>query len=215
VSTATNRSVGRPRQFDDKAERQLIFDAAYAVLREQGPDLTIADILTTAGVSTRSFYRHFDSKDALLCAMYLRDAQWAADRLNTRLASAPTPIDAVRWWIDEIFSFTRVAKRAERVAVLGGVIGARADTADASEGVVAVSLQLLVGSLENAIVCGIADGSFVGDQPDVMSELVAAAVLHAAGLAAANRGGVRRDQAVTSRFCLRALGVATSDLDGT
>jgi AcrR family transcriptional regulator len=213
VTTAPNRSVGRPRQFDDEAERQLIFDAAYAVLREQGPDLTIADILTRAGVSTRSFYRHFDSKDALLCAMYLRDAQWAADRLNTRLASASTPIEAVRWWIDEIFSFTRVAKRAERVAVLGGVAGARADTKDTSDNVVAASLQLLVSSLELAILGGIDDGSFVTDQPALMGELIAAAVLHAAGLAAPNRGGRQRDQAATSRFCLQALGVTATSFD--
>ena len=120
------RSVGRPRQFDDDVERRLILDAAYAALRDHGPDFTIANILSTAGVSTRSFYRHFDSKDTLLHAMYLRDGEWAAERLTKRLADASSPRAAVEWWIDEIFSFTRSPRRAERVSVLGSITGVRA-----------------------------------------------------------------------------------------
>jgi len=88
VQVTGKRAVGRPRQFDDGAERQLILDAAYAALRDHGPDFTIVHILTNAGVSTRSFYRHFDSKDSLIHAMYLRDGEWAAERLTKRLTRA-------------------------------------------------------------------------------------------------------------------------------
>ena len=82
------RPVGRPRHHDDAAERELLIDAAYAVLRDRGPDFTIADVLAAAGVSTRSFYRQYASKNALLCAMYRRDAEWASTRIAARLARA-------------------------------------------------------------------------------------------------------------------------------
>jgi AcrR family transcriptional regulator len=144
----SKRAVGRPRQFDDDVERRLILDAAYAALRDRGADFTIANILSTAGVSTRSFYRHFDSKDALLHAMYLRDGEWAAERLTKRLADAGSPREAVEWWIDEIFGFTRSLRRAERVSVLGSITGVRANGADE---VTARGRELLVEPLHAAI----------------------------------------------------------------
>jgi AcrR family transcriptional regulator len=41
----------------------------------------VADILNEADLSTRSFYRHFASKDQLLCALFRREAEAAAARL--------------------------------------------------------------------------------------------------------------------------------------
>lgn len=196
------RSVGRPRQFDDGAERRLILDAAYACLRDHGPDFTIANILTNAGVSTRSFYRHFDSKDALIHAMYLRDGEWAAERLTKRLADASSPREAVEWWIDEIFSFTRSPRRAERVTLLGSIVGVRAEGSDA---VTARAREILVESLRAAVEAGVADGSFTASDTATATDLVAVAALHAAGLAVPHR---RLDQSQTVEFCMRALGCA-------
>lgn len=201
---STKRSVGRPRQFDDESERRLIFDAAYAAMRDRGHELTIADILTAAGVSTRSFYRHFDSKDALLSAMYLRDAEWTAERLTKRLADATSPVVAVEWWIDEIFSFTGSARRAERVAVLSSITG---DHTEAAEAIVVEARQLLIASLRTAIQSGADEGLFDVDDVEVAAALVAAAALHAAGLATPHRGGAALDQRATTQFCLRALGL--------
>jgi AcrR family transcriptional regulator len=196
------RSVGRPRQFDDDVECRLILDAAYSALRDQGQDFTIANILTTAGVSTRSFYRHFDTKDALLRAMYLRDGQWASERLTKRLTDAASPREAVTWWIDEIFSFTRSPRRAERVSVLGSINGVRVEGADH---VAAQGRDLLIEPLHVAITAGCANGSFDASDPATASELVATVALHAAGLSVPNQ---RLDQDQTTAFCLRALGTS-------
>ena len=197
------RPVGRPRQFDDDAERRLIFDAAYIALRDRSHDFTVADILAVAGVSTRSFYRHFESKDALLCAMYRRDAEWAAERLNKRLADVTSPVEAVTWWIAEIFGLVRNARRAERVAVLGSITGSRTDGAE----VVAVEArQMLIEPLCAAIRAGAETGEFTIGDPISVADLVAAAVLHAAGLAVPHRNPDVHDQATTTAFCLAALG---------
>jgi AcrR family transcriptional regulator len=205
---AEKRTVGRPRQFDDKVERQLILDSAYIALRDHGTDFTVADILTAAGVSTRSFYRHFDSKDALLRAMYLRDGEFAADRLAKRLASADSPRQAVVWWIDEIFGFTRTPKRAERVSVLGSITMMGVDGTDE---VANSGRDILINSLRDAIDAGAADGSFAAVDPHAACELIATAVLQAAGLAVPRP---RVDQSQTTAFCLQALGaVRPSEFD--
>ena len=197
------RPVGRPRQFDDAHERTLILEAAYSALRDLGHEFTVASILAQAGVSTRSFYRHFESKDALLCAMYLRDAEWASARLAKRLADADDPPDAVRRWVDEVFAFRRNARRAERVAVLGSIAGSRAEGAEL---VAARSREMLTESLRSAIADGAGDGSFTVDSADLAADLVAAAVLHAAGLATPGSVTSAAEQQATTAFCLRALG---------
>ena len=201
--TDTKRTVGRPRHFDDTSERRLILDAAYRVMRDRPNELTIASVLAAAGISTRSFYRHFESKDALLREMYLRDARWVAARLTERLADATTPIDAVERWIDEIYGFTGDARRAERVSVLGSIVGSRADGA---ESVAVESRRMLTKPLREAIAAGIDAGVFATGDAESAAELVAAATMHAAGLAAPYQVGSALDLHSTTVFCLRALG---------
>lgn len=205
--TGPKRSVGRPRHYDEATERELVFDAAYRVLRDQrDKGITIADVLAEAGVSTRSFYRHFASKDELLCAMYSRDAVRAAERLTAQVEKASSPTHALQLWIDEMFSF-HVGPRAERFMVLASLTAMRADGA---ETVGEKSRDMLVAPLADAIAAGAADGSFRSVNPQVDADLVAAAVYHAAAFVAPHLGkkpaaGARDD---VLSFCRRALGVA-------
>ena len=82
-------------------------------------DAAVADILREANLSTRSFYRHFESKDQLLCALYRREADAAAARLNAKVDAAADPRAALDAWIDEILSFGHHRAKAARLAVLG------------------------------------------------------------------------------------------------
>lgn len=201
--TPGGRGGGRPRQLGDEEEQRALYDAAYRALREHGSEMTVAAVLAEAGLSTRSFYRHFDSKDALLRAMYLRDADRVAERLRKRLADATSPADAVARWIDEVFAFRRSRTRAERVAVLGSIgLGGVAGAAEAA----AEARSALIESLEAAITEGVSAGAFTSADPHAAAELVAAAALHAVGLPGPGRAGAMTDQAVTTEFCLRALG---------
>jgi AcrR family transcriptional regulator len=196
----TPRPVGRPRQYDDEKERELIFSAAYRTLRDKNGHVTIAGILKEAGVSTRSFYRHFESKDALLCAMFRRDAQWAANKIALRLARAASPAQAVEWWIEEIFRMVGDTRRAERVAVLGTITstteGATKESAEAR--------AMLIAPLADAIASGGTDGSFRVDDPASTAELLGATVLYAAGLSGVQTQRLH-DVEEVSRLCLAAL----------
>ena len=51
-------------------------------------------------MSTRAFYRHFDSKDQLVAALFLEMARVEMLRLRQRMAAAPDPVRAVAAWID-------------------------------------------------------------------------------------------------------------------
>ena len=73
-------------------ERSLLLDAASAVLGTKGwASVTVADILGEAGLATRSFYRHFASKDELLRSLVRRDAERFAAAVTARVDAAPAP----------------------------------------------------------------------------------------------------------------------------
>ena len=120
--------AGRPRRFEAEDELRILLDAALAVMERNGyVDAAVADILREADLSTRSFYRHFESKDQLLCALYRREAEAAAARLHAKVDAASDPRAALDAWIDEILSFGHHRTKAARVAVLGSPGAMRAE----------------------------------------------------------------------------------------
>jgi AcrR family transcriptional regulator len=199
-------AVGRPRRFDAADEVRLIFDAAFAVMERNGyQDVAVADILAEAGISTRSFYRHFGSKDELLRAMYRREAEAATARLEARVAEAGSPRAGLEAWIDEVLSYGSHRVKARRAAVLGSAGTMRAE-GYADE--MAHAAQLLVAPLVAVLDEGRADGSFPDADPEADADMIQAIVWRASGLspfreAPGNLPGGRR--AVLS-FALRALG---------
>src|ERR1700756_5589139 len=95
----------RTRQRDklppDPLVRHAILDAASKSVREQGVrGLSIAAVLDRAQLSTRAFYRHFESKDELIAAVFLEMAQVEMRRLTKKMATAATAIEAVVAWIE-------------------------------------------------------------------------------------------------------------------
>jgi AcrR family transcriptional regulator len=74
-------------------------DAARAILHEEGVrSLGVSQVLSRAELSTRAFYRHFDSKEALLGALFLQLAQGEMERLRAEM-SGRDPVGAVAAWI--------------------------------------------------------------------------------------------------------------------
>jgi len=86
-------------------DRGCIIDAAYSCLSEPhtGP-IPVAAILHRAGVSTRAFYRHFESKDELFLALLRQESDALADRLDRVVDEAPgAAVEALKAWINEMF----------------------------------------------------------------------------------------------------------------
>ena len=74
--------------------RREILAAASIALREHGVrGLSVAMVLERANLSTRAFYRHFDSKEELVAAVFLETARIEKRRLRRRMTAATTEID--------------------------------------------------------------------------------------------------------------------------
>jgi AcrR family transcriptional regulator len=202
--------AGRPRRFEAEDELRLLFDAGLVVMQRNGyQDAAVADILAEADLSTRSFYRHFESKDQLLCALYRREAERAAERLRARVEAAPNPRLALEAWIDEIMSFSQNRKKAARVAVLGSS-GAMRAVGYADEARHAG--KLLVAPLEALLADGKRDGTFPLADPSADAPLVQSVAWAAAGLNPLREAFRSRTEALRAvqSFCERALGATPS-----
>jgi AcrR family transcriptional regulator len=201
--------AGRPRRFESEDELRILLDAALVVMARNGyADAAVADILREADLSTRSFYRHFESKDQLLCALFRREAEAAAARLNAKVGAAGDPRAALDAWIDEILSFGQHRVKAARVMVLGSPGAMKA------EGYVEEmrhASKLLMAPLEALLAAGAADGSFPLADPAADAPLVQSVVWAAAGLNPTRDKPATRAEASrhVRAFCERALGVAT------
>ncbi|MDE3204984.1 MAG: TetR/AcrR family transcriptional regulator [Acidobacteriota bacterium] len=197
---------GRPRRYKHSDELELLFAAAMKVMeRNEFQDMTVADVLDVAGVSTRSFYRHFASKDDLLCALYRRDGEKARDHLESRISSAPDPRVALEVWIDEILGFTYEKRRAHRVAVLTSPGALKAQGVDLER---RRTVNLLTVSLVSVLEAGRQDGTFPLADPKSDAASIATLAFDAAGLNAKPLKKQTRAQArdAVLAFTLRALG---------
>jgi AcrR family transcriptional regulator len=95
------RTRRRDKLAPDTAVRREILSAASIIMREQGiGKISIGAVLERAALGTRAFYRHFDSKDELVSALFLDMARMEERRLRRRMASAANEVDAVAAWID-------------------------------------------------------------------------------------------------------------------
>jgi AcrR family transcriptional regulator len=201
-------SVGRPRRFAPQDELRRLFEATLAVMQHNGyADAAVADILAEAGMSTRSFYRHFGSKDQLLCALYRHEAEQVAERLTARVARAASPLSALDIWIEEIMSLGYHRAKAARVAVLGSPGAMRAEGyADESRR----AMELLLAPLQAVLADGLRDGAFPLADPASDAPLVQSVVWTAAGLNPLREPVRTQAEAFRAArsFCWRALGVA-------
>jgi AcrR family transcriptional regulator len=198
---------GRPRRFEAEEELRILLDAAFVVMARNGyVDAAVADILREADLSTRSFYRHFDSKDQLLCALVRREADTAATRLRAKVDAARTPRQALQAWIDEILSFSHDRVKAARVSVLGSP-GAMKAEGYAAE--VRHASKVLSAPLQALLRDGAADGSLPLANPTADAPLIQSVVWAAAGLNPARDEALSRAEAARQvrSFCERALGV--------
>jgi AcrR family transcriptional regulator len=99
MDTAVRR---RRKKLDpDPGVRDALVNAATEIVREEGiAAVNVARVLDRAALSTRAFYRHFDSKDALVSAVFLQMARVEMRRLKRKMAAASDPVEAVVAWID-------------------------------------------------------------------------------------------------------------------
>lgn len=204
--TTAARTRRRDKLAPDPAVRREILAAASTALREDGVGgLSIAAVLQRAGLSTRAFYRHFNSKDELVAAVFLESARGEAQRLRARMDAAATEVDAVMAWIDGRLDLAFDASVRADLRRLS--LEAQSQTSGAPHLVQSAYAEMLL-PLREVIERGLVHGVFRGVEPESCAQFIHGVVW--AGIerhwtAGDCEPGDLRDRIV--RFCLGGLGV--------
>ncbi len=191
---------------DAGGERQLIVDAALRVMHQNGyAAAQISDILGEAKLSTRAFYRHFQSKDDLLLALFRDNAESTSRLLAGRVLAAGSPPAQLEAWIDEILSLGYDRRRARRAALFAAE-AARRTAGYAEENRSAE--RTLIEPLREVLSAGRAAGDFPTAEPETDARTVFALVWRFAIEGMAGAPTVSRDEARRQvlRFAAPALG---------
>lgn len=149
-------------------ERAKIMDAAYRTLvASKGSSLSVNEVLRVAGLSTRAFYRHFDSKDELLLALFRRDAERLTGMLRAA-AEADTPPRALTAFIEAMLRVPADPRRRQRALILSAEESTRARGYGAERHRFQVELETVLIAILNR---GRTDGTFpwVDPGPDARS----------------------------------------------
>ena len=201
------RTRRRDKLGPDPAVRREILAAASTILREQGVrGLSVAPVLQRANLSTRAFYRHFDSKEDLVAAVFLETARVEKLRLRRRMSTATTEIEAVTAWIDGRLDL------AFDDSIGSGLRRLSLEAQSQSPGLVQPAYAEMLKPLTDALQRGLQDGVFHHVDPVRDAQFI-----HGVVWAGVNQqwatGDCDRDDLRERilRFCLRGLGVTVKN----
>jgi AcrR family transcriptional regulator len=196
----------RSKLAPDPDTRRTLLAAASASLREHGVQgLSIATVLQHAQLSTRAFYRHFESKDELVAAVFLDMAKTEKRRLKRKMAAADDPADAVAAWIDGRLdlAFSQSIKSDLRRMSLE----AQSQSFAAPELIQPAYAEMLEPLIDQ-IQRGLEQGAFHGVEPTSAAQSIQGVVWACTERQWATGDCERTEvRERTLRFCLRGLGV--------
>jgi AcrR family transcriptional regulator len=187
--------------------RRTIVVAASKAVREQGVrGLSIAAVLERAQLSTRAFYRHFESKDQLVAAVFLEMARVEMRRLKRKMFKAANPVDAVAAWIDGRLDLAFDESIRSDLRQLS--LEAQSQMFASPELIQPAYAQMLE-PLSKQLRCGLEIGVFHGIDPLTDARSIQG-VVWATTEQHWTAGDCERDDVrrTTLQFCLRGLGVA-------
>lgn len=196
----------------DPDVRRAIVAAASESVRQQGVrGLSVAAVLEHARLSTRAFYRHFESKDELVEAVFMEMTHAEVRRLKAKMATAATPVEAVAAWIDGRIdlAFNDNVEPELRQAPLE-TPSTVLNSAELVSPAYTAILEPLVEQLERGLEIGVFRGIVPAVAARSIHGVVWAGTRQQWAHGHAKRAEVR-DRAI--RFCLRGLGVAPETIE--
>jgi AcrR family transcriptional regulator len=205
-------SGGRKKLEADPRVRIAIISAAAKIVREEGVSaLSVSQVLSRAQLSTRAFYRHFDSKDQLVSAVFLDMARVEMLRLRRGMADATDPVHAVAAWIDgrlDLAFNDQIRSDLRKMS-----LEAQSQMFAAPE-LVGPAYDEILRPLVDQLARGLELGLFVDIDPDGEAQsiqgVVWAGVERQWAAAGCDLGELRQR---VQRFCLRGLGVAPETIN--
>ncbi|BDM69790.1 TetR family transcriptional regulator [Streptomyces nigrescens] len=95
----------RCKRADAQRNQQTLLSAAAAVFVDSGVGAPIREIAARAGVGLGTIYRHFPTRADLVVAVYRHQVEACAEAGPSLLASADSPLAALRQWTDLFVDF--------------------------------------------------------------------------------------------------------------
>ena len=157
---------GDRRRSDARRNRSAIAAAAMEALTES-PDASLNAIAKRAGVGNATLYRHFQTREALVLAVYQQEVRKLVQSADS-LLDERAPIDALRIWVDHLARYA-VTKHGLADAL-------RKATTPGSDLSSTDTYTVIVAALDRLLQANIAAGTL---RPDVNAEDV---ILALAGL---------------------------------
>jgi AcrR family transcriptional regulator len=196
----------------DPDVRYAIMDAASRSMDDQGVrGLSVAAVLERAQLSTRAFYRHFESKDQLVAAVFLEIARGETQRLRRKMANTQGPVEAVAAWIDGRLDVAFDENTEFRLRRLSLEAHSKAfSSAEMVSPAYNTILEPLVEQLER----GLELGAFEDIVPATAAKSIDGVVWAGSQRRLATHrwdGAEVRERVL--RFCLRGLGVAAETIE--
>jgi AcrR family transcriptional regulator len=105
TESPAGESPSRGKRADAQRNRQTVLAAAAEVFVTSGVDAPIRQIAARAGVGMATIYRHFPTRADLVTAVYRHQIEECAEAGPNLLASADSPFNALRQWIDLFVDF--------------------------------------------------------------------------------------------------------------
>ena len=201
----------RDKLAPDPGVRRAILAAAAKSVREHGVrGLSIASVLDRAGLSTRAFYRHFESKDQLVAAVFVEMAGTEMRRLRRKMAAEPTPVEAVAAWIDgrlDLAFDENIKSDLRRLSLEAQ------SQMFASPELIQPAYAMMLEPLVEQLQRGLEQGVFRDIDPVIEAQSIQGVVWASTERQWAAGDSDRADVRERSlRFCLRGLGVAPDSI---
>jgi AcrR family transcriptional regulator len=198
---ALARSLEGARARSAAHSRRLVDAARHLALAAGDSSFTVAQVAREAGVSVKTFYRQFASKDELLLALIEDDSRQGAQRLRSAVESIDDPYERLRAYVVGLLGFLTEARDYGVMLVREHLRLAAEHPAELNQSLEPL-LSLLSEELEAAAATGALRPIDRGDAVIVLN--VVLAHLHALALGQLDEDP--RDTATRLwRFCADAL----------
>jgi AcrR family transcriptional regulator len=205
----TSRPATRRRNklAPDPNVRRAIVAVASKTIREQGVQgLSVAAVLDRAQLSTRAFYRHFESQDQLVAAVFREMTRNEVLRLRTKMAAAATSAAAVAAWIGgrlDLAFDENIESEQRRVSL--EVQATMSSSPELVSPAYNAILEPLIEQLERGLELGVFQDILPAIAANSIHGVVWAQTERQWATDHSERADVRKR---TLRFCLRGLSVA-------
>ena len=158
---AVERSLRRARERAVSRSERFIAVATELLYETGSLEFTVSDLVERSGMSLRSFYQHFASKDELLLAVFEEAIRAYVGALRRTVEATEDPLEKLKVYVTGFYGAGETGNRAASAALSRYLLG----LTGSNPSDVARVLEPQVGLLREIIDAGVAAGRLRRDIP--------------------------------------------------